>query len=388
MKRTATSAQLQQSGPHGKKQRAVPLRPVLKRPPPVRDEKEPGDLKRARLAPAADVFRLDANDTWLAQRWERVIHQRQRQADDERKRKMFRTRAEISRDRQRDSARSVGDLRLRRLLTMLDSVKDFVRSDHQREFHDSMTQACLPHIYGESWEANRTRVLDMMGITRIQHEVLIMTPRRWGKTISVAMFVTCLMLCRPGIKIAIFSTGKRASGSLMDEIMKMVDRLGMRGRICKKNEEQLFLSAKNTNCGENSFGAKALQHAKDTSRLSSFPSSVNGKHYCHTHLRSHSHTRTGRYTHFKSHPYKQNSRDASAAHKHFTPSEWQNNQMTWISSFLDWRTLRSRWPMNLRLRSSRARRPQLQRPPLPPLPLLLRVISRPCCSCKPRESRC
>jgi hypothetical protein len=56
------------------------------------------------------------------------------------------------------------------------------------------------------------------GITRIRFEVMILTPRRFGKTVSVAMFVLSMMLCLPGVRVCVFSTGKRASSGLMQEI--------------------------------------------------------------------------------------------------------------------------------------------------------------------------
>ena len=95
-----------------------------------------------------------------------------------------------------------------------------------------------------------------------------MTPRRWGKqaacrcsrartharvacaclsvagkTVSVATFVLALLVNVPGIKVAIFSTGKRASGNLLQLILDYLNRIpGCQDRILKSTQEELFLA--------------------------------------------------------------------------------------------------------------------------------------------------
>lgn len=88
------------------------------------------------------------------------------------------------------------------------------------------------------------------------------TPRRFGKTTSVAMFCAALLYCVPDMWISCFSTGQRASSSLLDLVAKFVcTREDGEGRILKKNQEQLFLKGSN---------------AADVRRMFSYPSSVGG----------------------------------------------------------------------------------------------------------------
>lgn len=95
-------------------------------------------------------------------------------------------------------------------------------------------------IFGDDWSNCSERVMRQLGITRIKPECLIMTPRRFGKTVSVAMFVCAMLLSCPGIKICIFSTGKRASSNLMQEIMDRLSFIeGGRERVVKHNQEQV-----------------------------------------------------------------------------------------------------------------------------------------------------
>ena len=75
----------------------------------------------------------------------------------------------------------------------LDSFEGYPRSDTQKQFHDSMINACLPHIYGDQWENVRERVLATRGLSNIMYEMLICSPRRFGKTTSVSMFAAVML---------------------------------------------------------------------------------------------------------------------------------------------------------------------------------------------------
>ncbi len=244
------------------------LVPSLKR---GRDE-EPEDERNVRSKKdyrgfVLDKLRLDL-EPWV---------KRLREAKAERDESLrIRTRVEITLDDLRDQRMSDGDIRLAKIRKMLDEVPGFPRSEHQKEFHDAFIAASLPHIFKSSWEANSVRVLESLGLTRVQYEVLIMTARRWGKTISVAMFDAVMLLCCPGIKIAVFSTGKRASGSLMGEIVRMIHRLGFANRIVKHNQEELYVASVALEAGSGAFSKQQLQSAADTSRLGSFPSTTAG----------------------------------------------------------------------------------------------------------------
>jgi hypothetical protein len=63
---------------------------------------------------------------------------------------------------------------------------------------------------------------------------------RFGKSVSVAMYVLALLLHVPGIRVCIFSTGKRASGKLVGEIMERIKNIpGATKRVIKQNQEQV-----------------------------------------------------------------------------------------------------------------------------------------------------
>ncbi len=241
---------------------------------------------------------------------ERVVAELARLAKDEKDKLSLDMRDVLSADLCRETRRGLGDQRLDAIRKTLNNL-GYTRSQFQRCFHDAFIRACLPIIFGDEWSTCCERVMKELGIDRIRPEVLIQTPRRFGKTVSVAMFVLACLLNVPGIKICVFSTGKRASGGLLTEIM---DRLRYlpdgRKRVIKSNSfslhrtlhsgsrlacvltqisssrrirscavsEQLWISevALGEEDGMNGARAKSMQNDEGISRLYSFPASVAG----------------------------------------------------------------------------------------------------------------
>jgi hypothetical protein len=83
------------------------------------------------------------------------------------------------------------------------------------------------------------------------------------------MYCATLLACVPNAWISVFSTGQRASSSLLDQTAKFFRMLetsehvlGGDGQIMKKNQEELFTK-----------GA----HPADIRKMYSYPSSVSGK---------------------------------------------------------------------------------------------------------------
>jgi hypothetical protein len=142
-------------------------------------------------------------------------------------------------------------------------------------FHKAFTNACLPKIYGEKdWNENSVRVMQQLKINEIRFEVTAITPRRWGKTWSVAMFVLSLMLAVPGIRICVFSTGKRASTSLMEIILQFMGNVPeLDGRKVKENQEELYIAdaALEEGASSSSTAAKQQRQSTHTSKLFCYP---------------------------------------------------------------------------------------------------------------------
>ena len=74
---------------------------------------------------------------------------------------------------------------LRSLLKTIDE-KGFERSAHQLRFHSAFERCTARIIYRESWGTQRPQIMAHNGWTTDSSEVLISTPRRFGKTFRCA----------------------------------------------------------------------------------------------------------------------------------------------------------------------------------------------------------
>jgi len=141
------------------------------------------------------------------------------------------------------------------------------RTSTQRYFHKKFTEGILPWIYGKKeFGKFKERILHEHGIhpDKYNQYTLISTPRRWGKTTSVAIFVAGALFSVPDLWISVYSTGKRASKALSDQVNKYILKIEeaasyKKSRIIVKNTEELFYQ-----------GATA----SDVRRLYSYPATV------------------------------------------------------------------------------------------------------------------
>jgi hypothetical protein len=181
-------------------------------------------------------------------------------------------------DPMRGQHKNSGDMCMERIQHDLDRF-GHPRSSLQKLFHYWFIQAVLEKVYGSEWDSSATRVLAQYGLREPHTEVMAMTPRRFGKTWSVAMFVVALALNKHGIRIAIFSTGKRASNSLMSIAKTFMGYIpGATERICKQTNEELYVAAKPLppGRGPTSLEARRLQTDPTTSTIHGYPGSVTG----------------------------------------------------------------------------------------------------------------
>ena len=56
----------------------------------------------------------------------------------------------------------------------------------------------------------------------MRQEILISTPRRFGKTISVSMFAAAMLFSAPNLEMSIYSTCKRISQKLLRNVYKFL----------------------------------------------------------------------------------------------------------------------------------------------------------------------
>lgn len=135
-----------------------------------------------------------------------------------------------------------GDEKMAALTTCLDNM-GLTRHEYQILFHDNFIKSCLPKIYENEWSESYESILAKYGCTKLNQEVCVICPRRFGKTVSVALFCAAFVYCIPQCTIAIFSTGKRTSGKLMALCVKFLNLLPMFKERCETcNSENVVLN--------------------------------------------------------------------------------------------------------------------------------------------------
>lgn len=77
-----------------------------------------------------------------------------------------------------------GDTRCRTMMRLFEMVdaRGFERSQNQVQFHDAFLTACARVIFKEDWGLHAPKIMEKMGWSRKFSEVMISTPRRFGKT--------------------------------------------------------------------------------------------------------------------------------------------------------------------------------------------------------------
>ncbi len=117
-----------------------------------------------------------------------------------------------------------GDERLSLIRNLLDEYK-WERQDNQVQFHELMIKTFLPSIFIKEWDTQYDRILRLFGLHDHCAESLIVCPRRFGKTVSVAMMAAVLFFCIPDADIAIFSTCKRTAYKMMWAIYEFMKEI-------------------------------------------------------------------------------------------------------------------------------------------------------------------
>jgi len=137
----------------------------------------------------------------------------------------------------------------RRALEALDK-RGWDRSFHQRLFHEEYLKSCARIFFKRdgpgSFSNAHNRLLEVNSWESTPQEILVSTPRRFGKTISVSMFAAAMMFACPSMELSIYSTCKRISQKLLRNIVKFLDliylELGVTPyKILRMNSEEVHV---------------------------------------------------------------------------------------------------------------------------------------------------
>lgn len=116
--------------------------------------------------------------------------------------------------------------RCRRALEALDR-RGWQRSFHQKQFHEQFIRSCS-RVFWKTEKAGQfardhKTILEFNGWESLPQEMLISTPRRFGKTISVSMFAAAMLYATPRVEVSIYSTCLRISHKLLRNIRAFLD---------------------------------------------------------------------------------------------------------------------------------------------------------------------
>ena len=144
------------------------------------------------------------------------------------------------------------------------------RSFHQRLFHEDFLKACT-RIFWKleppgQFARDHQKVLVENNWEHLAQEVLISTPRRFGKTISVSMFAAAMLFSAPTVELSIYSTCKRISQKLLRNVVKFFYE------ICQDNLEDKGFKVVRQNMEE--IVVRGPLGVRDTRVVNSYPSKV------------------------------------------------------------------------------------------------------------------
>jgi hypothetical protein len=153
-------------------------------------------------------------------------------------------------------------------LKSLDNTK-WQRSFHQKQFHDNFLRASARVFFKNSPPGSFNRqyqhILKNHGWDHLAQEILVSTPRRFGKTISVSMFAAAILYSAPSVEVSIYSTCKRISQKLLRNVYMFLCMIHEntstpKFKIIRSNMEEVVMMGPEGN--------------RDTRTINSYPSKV------------------------------------------------------------------------------------------------------------------
>lgn len=104
----------------------------------------------------------------------------------------------------------------------------------------------------------------------LKTEVMIVTPRRFGKTFAVAQYVAAFTAAVHGKEVAIFSTGRRASKKMLDLVVRfLMPLIAGKKKVITRNVEEILIRDEETGLNNKicSYPAKVqVRHAPHNDR--------------------------------------------------------------------------------------------------------------------------
>ena len=123
-------------------------------------------------------------------------------------------------------ARIPGRVQIANLVRLLDKL-GYARSATQKEIHKGMVASVLPRIFRYESDTEIKVAMAQYNLKETSQQFMVLCPRRHGKTIATALFISAYLLAIPTCTVSVYSTARRASQELLNLIKKMVNTLPM-----------------------------------------------------------------------------------------------------------------------------------------------------------------
>ena len=183
------------------------------------------------------------------------LQERLQQEEEKRKRRLTAIQRHMLGDETPVEARTGGFKRMAGCRAGLDALDryeggKYKRSYHQMEFHDNFIRACARIFWKTekpgTFARDHQKILELNGWESLSQEVLITTPRRFGKTFSVSMFAAAMLYSTAGLEMSIYATCKRISQKLLNNVYKFLKCIhAVTGTPCmpeiRRNCEEIVL---------------------------------------------------------------------------------------------------------------------------------------------------
>jgi hypothetical protein len=126
-----------------------------------------------------------------------------------------------------------GDERLASLLAAIDLMAargtDFPLPPFHYRAMMTIVRSITPRMYGDGFQEAIPALMRRFGMRdtdAFRQQVFIEMPRRWGKTVLVAIFVACYLYSQPSASVNIYSTTFNISKEMADKVVTYIRRLG------------------------------------------------------------------------------------------------------------------------------------------------------------------
>lgn len=119
-----------------------------------------------------------------------------------------------------DRDRCEGDEYVEQFEQALEFLDDngYRRSMQQRVMHKAFLSISVTQLYADDLEQNLVRLLRKTGFSELRCETLILAPRRFGKTVSTALWIAVELVTLRGHDALVYSTNARASDALREKV--------------------------------------------------------------------------------------------------------------------------------------------------------------------------